>query len=247
MDEQGKIRSIVQEIFDPFLLGDEIPMHILNAPLSYQQIIDFASLIAQDKSEESFQKFIAQNPNFLFRLAPSADDTNLGLIAKPPISVFNTADFGILSVNQGGPRIFLIEFERPSDQLLTKKLTLAKKLQGAIGQVHDWDQWIRSNRQAFFNTCHTILRSAPKYPEKTHNGTFTYIEQEHLERIWNGFGGSDHCTIEYLIVIGRWSKLSKTEKERLVYLNTKYQHINLRIRTYDNLARKAIEGPKYFW
>lgn len=247
MENKDRINEIIREIFDPYLLGDEMPKHILNSPVTYQQITEFASLIAEDKSEESFQSYIAQNPNFLFRLAPSTDDTGLGLIAKPPISVFNTADFGILGVSQGGARMFLIELERPSDQLFTKKLGPTQKLQGAIGQVQDWDQWIRSNRQTFFNTCFTILRNAPKHPDRTHNGTFIYTEPEDIENVWNGFGGSQYCTIEYLIVIGRWSQLSQEEQERLIYLNTQNQHLNLRIRTYDNLVRKAIDGPKFFW
>ena len=247
MEKKDKVDDIVREIFDPYVLGDEMPKHLLNSPVTYQQITEFASLIAENKSEESFQSYVAQNPNFLFRLAPSTDDTGLGLIAKPPISIFNTADFGILGVSQGGTRMFLIELERPSDQLFTKKLTPAQKLQGAIGQIHDWDQWIRSNRHTFFNTCFTILKNAPKYPNRTHNGTFIYEEPEHIEGLWNAFGGSDYCTIEYLIVIGRWSQLLKVEQERLIYLNTQYKHLNLRIRTYDNLVRKAIDGPRLFW
>jgi hypothetical protein len=245
--EKEQIEKVINEIFDPFLLGDEMPAHILNSPVTYQQITEFAALIIQDKSEESFQQYLAQNPNFLFRLAPSTDDTNLGFIAKPPISNFNTADFGIFSVSQGGARIFLVEIERPSDQLFTQKLTPAQKLQIAIGQVQDWDQWIRANRQTFINTCFKILRASPKYPDKSHNGTFIYTDADNIEATWNAFGGSEYCNIEYLIVIGRWSHLSKEQKDRFMYLNTQYHNLNLRIRTYDNLVRKAIEGPKFFW
>lgn len=245
--EKNKVNQIIKEIFEPFLLGDEFPKHVLNAPPTFNEIKEFAKLILEDESEESFQKYISKHPHFLFRLAPSTDDTNLGLLVKPPISNFNTADYGILSVSQGGCRIFLVEIERPSDNLFTNKLTPAQKLQTAIGQVHDWDQWIRNNQQAFVNTCFKLLKNSSKYPQKGKNGSFIYCDKNKLENTWNAFGGSEFCTLQYLIVIGRWSKLSEDQKKRLMYLNRNFGELNLRIRTYDNLVRKAIDGPKFLW
>jgi len=244
---KGKIEKVIKEIFSPMLLGDELPNSALNSPITYKQIRTFAKLIVNEEPEESFQRYISKNPNFLFRLAPSTDDTSIGFLAKPPISNFNTADYGIFSVSQGGTRIFLIEIEKPSDVLFTQKLTPAKKLQMAIGQTHDWGQWIRNNKHTFVNTCFKILQSVPKYPAKSHNGSFIYCDREAVANLWNGFGGTENCTIEYLIVIGRWSQLKKPEKERLMFMNSKFQQENLRIRTYDNLVRKAIDGPKYLW
>lgn len=236
---------MLKEIFDPFVLGDEIPMHRLNKAPSYTEIENLAKLIIQDKSEESFQRFLAKNPHFLFRLAPSTDSTNLGFLVKPPISNFNFADFATFSVSQGGCRVHLIEIERPSDKLFTKKLTPAYKLQGALGQIHDWNEWIRINRRAFLNTAFRHLKGSRKYPDKNINGSFIYCAKGHLEKTWQAFGGDDNCIFEYLVILGRWSKLTDLEKNRLVYYNQ--QNENIKIRTYDNFIRKAIEGPKYFW
>jgi hypothetical protein len=241
------IDKIIAEIFSPFLLIDDYPKLHKFKPPTFKQIEEFAKLIAQDKSEETFHQFLSRHPHFLFRLAPSTDDTTLAFISKPPISNFNTADFGLLTVSQGGCRLFLIELERPSDRLFTSKLTPAKKLQTAMGQVHDWDQWVRNNRQTFMNTMMRILKDAETSKKKHKSGTHTLCDIERLEGIWNGFGGIEHCTFEYLIVIGRWSKLTIKERERLMYLNSNTEQTNLRIRTYDNLARKVIDGPRYFW
>lgn len=68
-----------------------------------------------------------------------------------------------------------------------------------------------------------------------------------LKNVWQGFGGNENCQIDYLIIIGRWGKLTDREKKRLLYLNQTNNGLNLRIRTYDNFIRKAIEGPNIFW
>src|SRR6476620_148336 len=99
------IESVIKDIFDPFILGDEISVNGLTRSPSFPEIQQLAKLILQDKSEESFQNYLAKNPHFLFRLAPSTDDTLLGMLAKPPINNFNFADFAIFSVMQGGCRV----------------------------------------------------------------------------------------------------------------------------------------------
>lgn len=242
-----EIDDILKEIFDPFVLGDEIPMHKLNKSPSFNEIEQLASLILNDESEESFQQFLQVNPHFLFRLAPSTDDTNIGILSKPPISNFNYADFLIFSFSQGGTRAFLIEIERPSDKLFTSKLTPARKLQTALGQIHDWNEWIQSNSQTFFNSTLRIMESIPKYPKKNSTGSFAYWNKKQIKLLWDSFGAEEFCSFEYLIIIGRWSKLTDREQKRLMYMNRSYSNQNIRIRTFDNFIRKAIEGPKYFW
>jgi len=245
--KKSDLRKVLADIFDPSVLTTELPKHELNKPPSLKDIESLASLIAEEKEEESFQQFLSKNPHFLFRLTPSSDDTVLGFLNKPPISNFNIADFGIYIVNQGGCRVFLIEIERPSDKLFTKALTPAKKLQVALGQIHDWNEWLQTNRETFVRSSFKILKESPRFPKKRKNGSFIYCSPEHLEGSWAGFGGDHFCTFEYLILIGRWSKLSEREKNRLVYYNRSYESQNIKIRTYDNFIRKAIEGPRFFW
>lgn len=241
------IQEILNEIFDPLILGDENKVHKLTKSPTFKEIEGFAELILKDESEESFQFFLSQNSHFLFRLAPSSDETYLGILMKPPISNFNFADYAIFSVSQGGCRVLLIEIERPNDKLFTKKLTPANKLQIALGQINDWDEWIQSNKQTFFNTSFRLLKESPKFPKKGEKGNFIYCSKNQLEALWNGFGGNEYCTFEYLIVLGRWSKLNEREKQRLMYLNNSFSKQNIKIRTYDNLIRKSIDGPKHLW
>jgi Domain of unknown function (DUF4263) len=242
-----EIEEILKEIFDPFILGDEFKSHKLSKSPSLLEIEELASLMLIDESEESFQKFLSKHSHFLFRQAFSTDESPLGIIAKPPISNFNFADFAIFSVSQGGCHIQLIEIERPSDKLFTKKLTPANKLQTAIGQVYDWKEWLQSNQQTFVNSAFRILKDSPKYPSKSEKGTFIYGAKNRLDSIWQAFGGNESCTFDYLIILGRWSKLTEKEKKRLILLNNSYSSQWIKIRTYDNFIRKAIDGPKNLW
>lgn len=242
------IEQVLSEIFDPIILCNENPLSSLNKSPSYEEIVGLIKLIILDKSEESFQKYLSTHQHFLFRLAPSSEQSVLGLLLKLPISNFNFTDFAILTVSQGGCRISLIEIERPSDKLFTKKLTPAAKLQTALGQIHDWNEWLNINRQTFLNTTFKLLDESPKYSaEGNILGGFINGSIKEIRNVWSGFGGNDYCKFEYLIIIGRWSRLTDREKKRLVYLNQQNEGQAIRIRTYDNFIRKAIEGPNITW
>jgi hypothetical protein len=242
-----EVEKILQEIFDPLIFGSEIRSHKLTRSPNFNEIQEFAELILLDESEESFQKFLSKNSHFLVRLGFSTDETVLGILAKPPISNFNFADYAIFSVSQGGCHVRLIEIERPSDRLFTKKLMPANKLQNALGQIHDWSEWLLSNKQTFFNSCFRLLKNSPKFPKKTENGSFIYCQKNQLDATWTGFGGNEYCSFEYVIILGRWSKLDEKEQKRLMYFNSKYSKEDIQIRTYDNFIRKAIDGPKNLW
>lgn len=242
------IDEVLKEIFDPYVLGEENKLPEISKSPSYKEIEDLIKLIILDKSEESFQTFLTTHPNFLFRLAPSSEQSVLGMLTKLPISNFNFTDFAIFSNSQGGCKLTLIEIERPSDRLFTKKLTPAAKLQTALGQIHDWDSWIKNNKQTFLNSAFRLLDEAPMYSaKKPITGNFRNGSVDEIENVWKAFGGNEYCRFEYLIIIGRWSKLSKKEKERFLYLTQLNENVSITIRTFDNFIRKAIEGPNLIW
>lgn len=242
------IEIVLNEIFDPYILGDENKLPPLSIAPTFKEIKALVELMVVDKSEESFQVFLSKHSHFLFRLAPSTEESVLGMLTKLPISNFNFSDFAIFTVSQGGCKLTLIEIERPNDKLFTKKLTPASKLQTAIGQIHDWDEWLKNNFSTFLNTAFRKLDECEPYSEKKKiTGSFINGTIKEIKNVWQGFGGNEGCRLEYLIIIGRWSKLTEREKKRLLYLNQATNGVNLRIRTYDNFIRKAIEGPNIFW
>lgn len=243
-----EIELVLNEIFDPYILGDENKLPPLSKAPTFKEIKELIELMIADRNEESFQSFLSRHSHFLFRLAPWTEESVLGMLTKLPISNFNFSDFAIFTVSQGGCRLTLIEIERPNDKLFTQKLTPAKKLQTAIGQIHDWDEWLKGNFTSFLNTAFRKLEECKPYSEnKRITGSFINASMKELKNVWQGFGGNESCRIDYLIIIGRWSKLTDREKKRLLYLNQTKDGLNLRIRTYDNFIRKAIEGPNIFW
>ena len=239
------LEEVIDEIFNPNLGILSVDKQLVSP--TFSQLKDVAQLILDDKSEESFQQFFVDHPHFLFRSLPGSGDTTLGLIAKPPIGNFYNADFAIFTVGQGCCSISLIELERPSDNLFTNKLTPAKKLQTAIGQVDDWNEWLTNNQKSFINTGLELLKKAPVYPSKAHNGSFKTHSNKNIDNTWNAFGGYDTCYISNLIIIGRWGKLTEKERKRLLFYNKKYRSTNFQIRTYDQLIRQGYDGPKFFW
>lgn len=123
----------------------------------------------------------------------------------------------------------------------------ANKLQNALGQIHDWNEWLLSNKVTFFNSSFRLLKDSPKFPKKSDKGSFIYCNKNQIDKTWQAFGGNEYCTFEYVIILGRWSKLNEQEQKRLMYLNGQNAKLNIQIRTYDNFIRKAIDGPKNLW
>jgi hypothetical protein len=239
------LETVLSEIFNP-VLGNAPKDTQLACP-TFDELKHIAQLILDDESEESFQKFFADRPHFLLRSLPGSGDMVLGIISKPPIGNFFNADFAVFTVGQGCCGISLVELERPTDNLFTNKLTPAKKLQAAIGQTDDWNEWLLGNRSSFINTGLEILKKAPLFPEKLTNGSFKTRQNKEINNTWNAFGGFDTCYISNLIVIGRWSKLTEKEQKRLLFYNNKFKPINFQIRTYDQLIRQGYDGPMFFW
>jgi Domain of unknown function (DUF4263) len=241
------IEKILTEIFDPTIFPDEIPRSEHYKPPTFKDVQEIAQIIIDDGTEESFQKYFNKNPHFLFRAIPSSGDTICGLLIKPPIGNFFYADYAIVTVGQGGCGITLIELERPSDKLFTKKLTPAQKFQTALGQINDWNEWLVSNKQTFANTILTLLKKAPQYPKTDKNGSFKCLPNIRIENCWKGFGGYEDCYIGNLLVISRWSNLDEKEKKRLLFHNSKNRQHFFQIRTYDQLIRKGYDGPNRYW
>jgi len=242
-----EIENILNEIFAPTVLPDEIPKSKFYKQPTFKDVQEIAKLVLSDTSEESFQKFFNKNPHFLFRAIPSSGDTIFGLLIKPPIGNFFYADYAIITIGQGGCGVTLIELERPSDKLFTKKLTPAKKLQTALGQIDDWNEWLINNKQTFSNTILELLKKAPLYPNTDKKGSFKCMSNNKIENGWKGFGGYDECYIGNMLVISRWSKLSDKEKKRLVFYNSKNRQNYFQIRTYEQLIRKGFDGPNMYW
>jgi hypothetical protein len=103
----------------------------------------YAALIAKDVPEEQVQKFIENNKALLSVLRPART------FIKPKIVGDYLADFATLDYRGV---LTLIELERPSLKLFTKKGDPSAGLSHAFGQVRNWMVLIQQHRQAFLHT-----------------------------------------------------------------------------------------------
>lgn len=244
--EQAHIQKIIDEIFDSRLSENSHDWHKNLPPPTHKTLTEIVTLLHEKRNEEDFQRFFSKNPTFLFRAVPSYGDTNVGVITKLPIGNSFISDFAVFTIGQGGCKITLIEIEKPSDDLFTKKLTYAQKLNTAIGQVTEWSEWINLNKRTFIRDSIESLKKSPKINGFDFKGSFKTMDNESIESGWNIFHGfSEYCIISSIIVIGRWSRLKENEKKRLLFLNNPQNSPTIQIRTYDQVIRKcfAIETP----
>lgn len=227
----NKTRLVLRQIFEltPNVF-DESGAGIMKP--GTEHIVAFASLLSTDASEERLQQFLTENPQFILYFLSRGSDP-LAFITKPSIGNSYRGDFGVLSVSQNGCEIDLIEIKQSSVPLFTARGTPARHLQAAMGQIHDWHQWITINQNTFVRDTLRLAQCLPILPARAHNGSFAL--RSDVEKSCYYFGGFG---IGYTIVIGRWGTLSKKHRERLVFLN-QHDIPNRRVITFDQLIRNA--------
>lgn len=236
------VKRVLAEIFSGAGGIADLQPKLAVMSASFDDTVALAELLTRDVAEEELQQLLTQRPQILLGALGYAQNTDLAFVTKPAIGTQFCADFGLLSYDQGGCDIHLIELERASAPLFTGKDTPAQRLQSAMGQVRDWDEWIRRNQSTFVRDLIDYCKALPLYPAKHANGSFRLVEGDRLEGAWRGFGGFDHPSIRYTIVIGRWSQISDDHQKRLIYLN-RHDGALQQIRTFDQVARRSYARP----
>jgi hypothetical protein len=178
----------------------------------------------------------------LFGLFGEGGDSDQAFLTKPPIGTRFCADFAILNTSQGGSLITLVELEPSGEGLFTQQGTPARRLQGALGQIQDWAQWINQHKRTFVRDTVDLAKEMPKFPEVAANSSFRLWDAEHVESSWRTFGGFEDASIAYAIIVGRWSKMSEEHRERLLFLNRQQGKLAT-IYTFDQVARRAYDRP----
>ena len=242
MDE---IEQTIAEIINVGTIEDSFDKDTRPSTPGYKSLKEFAKVLLYSSKEEELQAFLESNPYFLFHNLFSLGADVKAVMSKPTIGGKYYADFGLIGISQGGCQITLIELEPANVDLFTQKGTPARRLQQAIGQIYDWQQWIRKYKVTF---AEELLESARELPlfetDRPFDKGWKFSNVEELDSLWRGFGGSEYARVHYFIVIGRWSKLSEKHKKRLLHYNYERDR-RFTIYTYEQLARKALRRPYY--
>jgi hypothetical protein len=234
--------QVLEQIFSGTLDLDDLTRQRDALFPDYEDVNALAAVISRDASEEECQAVLRDHPRLLLGAMAHGQANDLAFLTKPAISSLYVADFAVLSYEQGGCQVTLVEIEPASASLLTNKLTPAKRLQQAMGQVRDWDEWMRSNATSCIKDMVQRVVDLPVFPAKAANGSFLIVKPPQFRSIWRDYDGFDSPVIQYAILIGRWSLLSERERARLRYLNQHDARLH-RVWTYDQLARRAIMRP----
>jgi len=234
--------QVLQEIFSGTLDLDDLVADRNALFPNYEDVNALAEVLASNASEEEYQRALEAHPSLVLGAFGHGQSSDLAFLSKPKISSLFVADFAVLSYDQGGCKVCLLEIERATARVFNQAGRPARDLQYAMGQVRDWDRWISSSRRSFVKELVLHASRLPVYPETAANGSFLTVAPEALETTWRDFDGYDNPVIEYAVLIGRWSKLTQDERDRLRHMNQRDATL-CRIWTYDQLVRRAVMRP----
>lgn len=238
---------VLAEIIDAGFVKETDPRIPIRLSPKYDDLVSFAELLSHEPREEDLQKYIEAHPGFLLGMFGDADGPDVAFIAKPRVNTAYVADFAVMSTGQGGSTIHLIEIERSSEPLFTRKNTPAETFRAALGQIDDWRQWISLNTPTFTRDIVDRAKNLPHYHERGEVASFRSVSPETIEHAWRNFGGYDHTFIQYTIILGRWGLMSEPHRKRLIYRNQQPDN-HVLVYTYDEMARRAYgRMGRGFW
>jgi hypothetical protein len=196
-------------------------------------------LLARSPGEEDLQQFLEKNPGFITGLLGGPDNADLAVLMKPPIGSGFRADFCVLQAHQGGAVAHLVEIESSHERLFTKEGRPSKRLSGAMTQIEDWRIWIDRSRHHYARELIEFSKTLPPFHTfRVGDRGFILETPERVQTIWRMFGGDEDPVFSFVIIIGRWSQLTNSEKIRILNRN-RQPSLNLRIYTYEQVARSA--------
>lgn len=234
--------QVLRQAFDDLTGIEEFrPKYPMLWP-DFTDVAGLAQLLVGDPNEEALQAYLRDHPALLLGAVGDGDDTDLAFLPKPRIGGQFVADFALLKYSQGGCTIRLVEIEPSSEPLFTAAGTPARRFQSAIGQVHDWGEWISRNLTTFVRDTIDAAVAAPEYPTRAPGGSFILRDADSLQAAWRAFGGFDHPRIRYSIVVGRWGLLSNEHRQRLIYWNQQ-NWMAYETRTFDQIIRRGLSRP----
>lgn len=96
---------------------------------------EFESLMNSNKDEEEYQRFLQSNPCLIDPLA-------FDVLSKARMGIEHTTDFVLRRLDN---EYILVEIEKPSSNIFTKRNDFSAIFTHAMGQVLDFQEWIEGN------------------------------------------------------------------------------------------------------
>jgi hypothetical protein len=140
---------------------------------------NFAALLEEKAPEETFQKFIENNPVLLHQFSPKR------LFFKAPILSLRKTDFAIVNHQH---ELILLELEKPETRLLKTDGNIHSELQHAIGQPREWLHYADEHRGAVLECIGVDRKEVGAVHAVVVAGRDAGYDPEHLRRLKGNAG-----------------------------------------------------------
>lgn len=139
------------------------------------------------------------------------------------------ADFLVLSADSGAWHAQLIELEGPHDKVYNKDLTPSRKLNWAVRQTMDWDEFTRAHRQSLLHEIAKLVRPLGVISQNNLMATGARADVEILHP-------KTYVHFYYHVIIGNSKSFSEPERQA----HARFSGPN-NVVTYDRVYKMLVE------
>lgn len=190
---------------------------------------EFNEIISRvNATERDVHRFLKKYPYVLIHLCNNSWNF-YHIFSEYRLGTDFRADFVIISADSGRWHGHFIELKGPNDAVYTKEGQPGKKLGGAIGQTHDWRNYVDAHRVVLKHEFAKLIRPLKKPAQNNlmFNKTTADIELAHPNT-------SIH--FDYHIVVGNSQKFTESDKKA-----HRDWSVDKNVLTYDRVYKAMLD------
>lgn len=130
--------------------------------------------------EEPIQKYLENNPQILVAVFGMPEWAYNIVIPKFQFGSDYSSDFVIITGQSYSYWIYLVELEPATEKLFTKNGDYARRLNHAIKQVDEWEDWINRNESYFKSSLLKAIKKIDSSFEETFDHTRRFIVSKNI-------------------------------------------------------------------
>ncbi|RYD56704.1 MAG: DUF4263 domain-containing protein [Sphingobacteriales bacterium] len=166
-------------------------------------------ILSESKGERAASAFLSQHPNIVRWAVCWTGGHNAFVLKEFPFGSQFKADFVVATSYSGVWEVHLIELEPHDDKVITKDGLPSNRLNKAITQIKDWQEYIKQNpvsfRQDLANWCtKRDLLGFQELGSVPINNTGDYLSAP-----------DTHIRLKYYIFIGSRANIDKEQRKRM--------------------------------
>jgi hypothetical protein len=188
-------------------------------------VAELKDILSKTEGEREISSFLSKHPELIRWAVCRTGGHTTYVIKEFPFGSHYKADFIVPFSYSGAWEVHLIELEPPDDMVITRDGLPSNRLNKAVKQINDWQDYIEKNRYPFRSDLsewcikkdllglHNDLKEPSNYTGDKLKDQDTYI----------GFN--------YYIIIGRRENIDQEKRKRMNH----FRNQGIRVLTYDAL------------